>query len=130
VPPIITPMAVVQPPAVIVAETPISVPVEPVEYPPVIPPTPSIPEPVAPPVETTPVQKVKAPPAPDVIAATPQETLYTVMPGDTLWKICIKAYGPDTAPSMISRVMSRNKIVSDIKLLWGKTIILPPPKPV
>lgn len=27
---------------------------------------------------------------------------------------------------MISKVMSRNKIVSDVKLLWGKTIILPP----
>lgn len=69
----------------------------------------------------------KAPPvAPDTAGA--QETLYTVMPGDTLWKICIKAYGPDTAPSMISKVMSRNKIVSDIRLLWGKTIILPPPR--
>lgn len=57
----------------------------------------------------------------------PHDTPYTVLPGDTLWKICVQAYGPDIAPSMISKVMSRNRIISDIRLLWGKTIILPSP---
>jgi len=127
----LAPIANVQPdppPPVIVAAAPISAPPPPVETPPIIPLPPSVPEPVAPPVETASLPKVKAPPALDAVAVTAQDTVYTVMPGDTLWKICIKAYGPDAAPSMISRVMSRNKIVSDIKLLWGKTIILPPPK--
>jgi general secretion pathway protein A len=58
---------------------------------------------------------------------TPHDTPYTVIPGDTLWRICLQAYGPDIAPSMISKVMSRNRIVSDVRLLWGKTIILPSP---
>jgi len=130
-PAIAAPTAVVQPDPprpVIVAEAPISAPAAPVENPPTVPTPPPVPEPVAQPVEAAPQPKLKAPAAPDAVAAAPQETVYTVVPGDTLWKICIKAYGPDAAPSMISRVMSRNKIVSDIKLLWGKTIILPPPK--
>jgi LysM repeat protein len=58
---------------------------------------------------------------------TPHDTPYTVVPGDTLWRICLQAYGPDVAPAMISKVMSRNRIVSDVRLLWGKTIILPAP---
>jgi general secretion pathway protein A len=67
-----------------------------------------------------------ATPAPiDSRGAAIRDTPYTVAPGDTLWKICLQAYGPDMAPSMISKVMSRNRIVSDVKLMWGKTIILP-----
>jgi nucleoid-associated protein YgaU len=65
---------------------------------------------------------------PELGTSIPNDTPYVVVPGDTLWKICLKAYGPDVAPSMISRVMSKNRIVSDVRLLWGKTIILPSPK--
>lgn len=132
-PAVVAPMAPVPPaptpPPIVVAQAPIEPPAEkPVEPPPPATPPPApVAEPVAPPVEAAPLQQAKAPIAPDVTVGT-QETIYTVVPGDTLWKICIKAYGPDAAPSMISRVMSRNKIVSDIKLLWGKTIILPPAK--
>jgi general secretion pathway protein A len=64
----------------------------------------------------------------DISGAALRDTPYTVVPGDTLWKICLRAYGPDAAPSMISKVMSRNRIVSDVRLLWGKTIILPASK--
>lgn len=53
---------------------------------------------------------------------------YDVVPGDTLWKICLRVYGPDMAPTMISRVMSRNRITSGMKLLWGTTIALPSPR--
>jgi general secretion pathway protein A len=56
------------------------------------------------------------------------DVTYMVVPGDTLWKICLVAYGPDIAPSMISKIMSRNRIISDIRLLYGKTIILPSSK--
>jgi len=116
------------PPPAILAQAPPVAPTDVAGAPQVVPPSPPppVPEPVVQPVEAAP-PPAKAPVLPEA-AAAPQETVYTVMPGDTLWKICIKAYGPDTAPSMISRVMSRNKIVSDIRLLWGKTIILPPPK--
>ena len=55
----------------------------------------------------------------------PHDTPYTVIPGDTLWRICLQAYGPDVAPSMISKVMNRNRIINDVRLLWGKRIILP-----
>lgn len=129
---IVAPTAIVPPdhapPPVILAQAPIVAPADLVETPRAVPPSPPPPasEPAVESVEAAP-PSAKAPVLPEAVAAT-QETVYTVMPGDTLWKICIKAYGPDTAPSMISRVMSRNKIVSDIKLLWGKTIILPPPK--
>jgi general secretion pathway protein A len=53
---------------------------------------------------------------------------YDVVPGDTLWKICLRVYGPDLAPTMISRVMSRNRITAGMKLLWGTTIVLPSPR--
>ncbi|MDB5361068.1 MAG: peptidoglycan-binding protein [Rhodospirillales bacterium] len=89
------------------------------------------------------VQATPVPPPPTVVPAAaspdlatlsaslkggvPHDTPYTVVPGDTLWKICLQAYGPEIAPSMISKVMSRNRIISDIRLLWGTTIILPSP---
>ncbi|MGB8843238.1 MAG: hypothetical protein WCC64_19455, partial [Aliidongia sp.] len=60
--------------------------------------------------------------------AISHDVTYMVMPGDTLWKICLLAYDPDIAPSMISKVMSRNRIISDIRLMYGKTIILPSSK--
>jgi general secretion pathway protein A len=53
---------------------------------------------------------------------------YDVAPGDTLWKICLRAYGPDLAPTMITRVMSRNRITAGMKLMWGTTIVLPSPR--
>jgi len=127
-PAIATPAASVEPapapPPVVYAQAPIVAPAAVVEPPPA---PPTVPEPATPPAETAPPPQAKVPALPDATPA-PQETIYTVLPGDTLWKICIKVYGPDTAPAMISRVMSRNKIVSDIKLLSGKTIIMPPPK--
>lgn len=96
---------------------------------------PSPPPPVAEPA--APLSASAAAAAPKEVAAvslpaslkggTPHDTPYTVIPGDTLWRICLQAYGPDVAPSMISKVMSRNRIVSDVRLLWGKTIILPSP---
>jgi hypothetical protein len=60
--------------------------------------------------------------------AISHDVTYMVVPGDTLWKICLLAYDPDIAPSMISKVMSRNRIISDIRLMYGKTIILPSSK--
>jgi nucleoid-associated protein YgaU len=89
-------------------------------------PTPPAPAPQQPTPQPAAVKEVAAAPAPvDPRNAAIRDTPYTVVPGDTLWKICLQAYGPDVAPSMISKVMSRNRIVSDVKLLWGKTIILP-----
>src|SRR5579859_984306 len=108
-------------------------------------PAPAAVRPLAPPLSSPPLPPPPVPlasspePAPpaDADALAPQvdlssaafrDTPYTVVPGDTLWKICLRAYGPDMAPSMISKVMSRNRIVSDVRLLWGKTIILPSSK--
>jgi general secretion pathway protein A len=108
--------------------------------PPVVPasgPTPPPPAPVAESTAPLPPPATVAAVVPKEVAAvplsvslkggTPHDTPYTVIPGDTLWRICVQAYGPDVAPSMISKVMSRNRIVSDVRLLWGKTIILPSP---
>jgi general secretion pathway protein A len=83
--------------------------------------------PAATPTQAPPTEVAAVPLLANSKNGTPHDTPYTVVPGDTLWKICLQAYGPDVAPSMISKVMSRNRIVSDVRLLWGKTIILPPP---
>jgi len=112
--------------------------VDPAPPPPALPPasTPSAAAPQAPVAAApAPAPPTPQPPAAKEVAAAPapvdprnaaiRDTPYTVEPGDTLWKICVQAYGPDVAPSMISKVMSRNRIVSDVKLLSGKTIILP-----
>ena len=76
-------------------------------------------------MQTSTVQTAAVQPQSPAKGGPPHDTPYTVNPGDTLWKICVDAYGPDIAPSMISKVMTRNKIVSDVRLLYGKTIILP-----
>jgi|HubBroStandDraft_1064217.scaffolds.fasta_scaffold00066_29 general secretion pathway protein A len=81
-----------------------------------------------PPEAATPKETAPVGPPVELAGAVTSDTLYLVVPGDTLWKICLKVYGSDVAPSMISKVMSRNKIVSDVKLFYGKTIILPSPK--
>jgi hypothetical protein len=96
-----------------------------------VPPAP-IAQPAAAPEPTPLLQPAQQPTGADVLAppvdlscAVFRDTPYTVVPGDTLWKICLRAYGPDVASSMISKVMNRNRIISDVRLLWGKTIILP-----
>jgi len=81
------------------------------------------PPPAPPPKETA---SLDAPLVPG--SAISRDVIYMVVPGDTLWKICLVAYDPDIAPSMISKVMSRNRIISDIRLMYGKTIILPSSK--
>jgi hypothetical protein len=104
--------------------------------PPVVPasspnPPPPVAEPAAAPATAAaaaaPKEVAAVPPLASLKGGMPHDTPYTVIPGDTLWRICLQAYGPDVAPSMISKVMSRNRIVSDVRLLWGKTIILPSP---
>ena len=87
----------------------------------------AVPPPTTVPTAAAPKEVAAVPLSASLKGGTPHDTPYTVIPGDTLWRICLEAYGPDVAPSMISKVMSRNRIVSDVRLLWGKTIILPSP---
>jgi hypothetical protein len=48
---------------------------------------------------------VLAPPM-DLSSAVFRDTSYTVVPGDTLWKICLRAYGPQGCSTLIrSRCM-------------------------
>jgi hypothetical protein len=67
-------------------------------------------------------------PAPDFSGIATHDASYVVAQGDSIWKICLRAYGPDIAPTMVAKVMSRNRIVSDVRLLWGTTIVLPAAK--